>query len=189
MGCRNSESFQNQGRQWTISCLLRSALEWRVLFIPFGLLIGRPAGQYPAAYKVHNEYCKATANEKLLGTCQLIPPQQEDYDRPRSSSRRHWIACLFTSKGYGKPTKKHPGVDEPDVILEHTRASLQDLKEQLLELENTGEEVDEDRPTELWSCKFNSGLFAVAWTDSKKVLQEQLTSLGKTVRVVSPARS
>jgi ADP-ribose 1''-phosphate phosphatase len=161
----------------------------------------------------------------IIGTCQLIPPQQEDYEgaantvRPRSKrrkietsnetdatksqpdSRKHWIACLFTSVGYGKPTKKHPGMDKPDVILGNTEKSLVDLKEQLLKLENKSEEGDDDespktrtsvhagKPGELWSCKFNNGLFAVDWADTRKVLEEELKSLGKPVRVVSPGKS
>ena len=92
-------------------------------------------------------------------------------------------------------------MDKPDVILENTRKSLIDLKEQLLKLQQDGgegkgqhsstaeEQEREDRPGELWSCKFNSGLFAVDWADSKKVLEEELKSLGRTVRVVSPAES
>lgn len=181
--------------------------------------------QYPTAYKIHNGYCKSTPNQALVGTCQLIPPQQQDYEEGGSSTlslrserrkveepdrgslgqqvpcrKRHWIACLFTSIGYGKPTKKHPGMDKPDVILENTRNSLIDLKEQILKLENEENEEDgqvsskgrtsggEDKPGELWCCKFNSGLFAVEWTDTREVLEEELKSLRKTIRVVSPAK-
>lgn len=179
--------------------------------------------KYPTAYKAHNEYCKATAVEKLIGTCQLIPPQQEDYQRATSDSRppsqkrrmensaarniaakeqkdsnKQWIACLFTSRGYGKATETRPGMDKPDVIVENTRKSLQDLRGQLLLLNNeheqggettgpkTGSKVQEHGPGELWSCKFNSGLFAVDWADTRKVMEEELKGLGKTVRVVSP---
>ena len=81
-------------------------------------------------------------------------------------------------------------MDRPDVILSNTRESLKDLKVQLGKLEdmhNRG--VDGDRPGELWCCKFNSELFAVDWAETKKVLEEELKGLGKTVRVVSPARS
>jgi ADP-ribose 1''-phosphate phosphatase len=181
-------------------------------------------GQYPAAYKIHNHYCKATSADQLIGTCQLIPPQRDDYERvvtvrrPPSKrrkidesedeknaaqkspgSKRHWIACLFTSKGYGKATKTHPGMDKPEVILENTKKSLVDLKEQLLERQHEGEKDEADTkakrlgskelPGELWSCRFNSGLFAVDWADTRKVLEEELKSVGKAVRVVSPAES
>lgn len=81
-------------------------------------------------------------------------------------------------------------MDKPDVILENTRKSLTDLREQLWRLENEDkEEVGKKRPGELWSCKFNSGLFAVQWADTRKVLEEELKSLGETIRVVSTAKS
>ncbi len=169
----------------------------------------------------------ATSDKALIGTCQLIPPQEEDYEpaaitsmppskrrrvelsssksipKESLSLRRHWIACLFTSIGYGKPTKNHPGMDKPDVILENTRKSLVDLKEQIFKFESKEEEEEEEKevstlriakaegemPGELWSCKFNSGLFAVDWADTRKVLEEELKGLGKTVRVVSPPNS
>lgn len=187
----------------------------------------RLLGQYPAAYKVHNDHCKTTSNEALIGTCQLIPPQEEDYedqasaagkpppkrrrvrgfnDRPgvvqeAAGYRKHWIACLFTSVGYGKPTKKHAGMDKPEVILENTRKSLVGLREQLLKLRRGDKEKGgataselgiadaEATPGELWSCKFNSGLFAVEWADTKRVLEEELNGLGENVRVVSPSKA
>jgi ADP-ribose 1''-phosphate phosphatase len=92
-------------------------------------------------------------------------------------------------------------MDKPDVILENTRKSLVDLKEQLLKLENKAEKGDDDeslktkttvhgdKPGELWSCKFNSGLFAVDWADTRKVLEDEFKSLEKPVRVVSPEKS
>jgi ADP-ribose 1''-phosphate phosphatase len=140
--------------------------------------------QYPAAYKVHNDHCRATPNEVLIGTCQLIPPQENDYKRTPSGSGKHWIACLLTSVGYGKKaTKTHPAMDKPDLILESTRRSLIDLREQLSKLaEENKKEVGE-----LWSCKFNSGLFAVEWADTRRVLEAELRGLGKIVLVISPA--
>lgn len=181
--------------------------------------------QYPAAYKVYDQHCKITPHEKLIGTCQLIPPQRKDYERPATTSlppskrrkvekvddegvgqapttqRKNWIACLFTSVGYGKSTKKHPGRDKPDVILGNTRKTLVDLREKLLELgikDKKGEDeldpkvkavADEDAPGELWSCRFNGGLFAVDWADTRKVLEDEMKGLGKTVLVVRPAES
>lgn len=112
--------------------------------------------------------------------------------------KKHWIACLFTSVGYGKPTKTHSGMDKPEEILQNTRKALIDLKEQLVKLEMKGEKryeedslharpkTADDAPRELWSCRFNSGLFAVEWADTKKVLEEELKGLGKSVQVVSP---
>lgn len=149
--------------------------------------------KYPAAYKVHNDYCKATSNESLIGTTQLIAPQHEDYKKANSGLKKkqqHWIACLFTSVGYGKPTKTRPGMDKPDVILENTRNSLRDLQTQLLKIEHAAEgKEDETIPGELWSCRINSGLFAVQWADTRQVMEEELKSLCRTVTVVSPEGS
>jgi ADP-ribose 1''-phosphate phosphatase len=47
------------------------------------------------------------------------------------STKKHWIGCLFTSDGYGKPTKRKPGKDPPGKILQNTRAALKDLVQQL----------------------------------------------------------
>ena len=109
--------------------------------------------------------------------------------------RRHYVACLFTSVGYGKPTKNHPGMDRPETILENTRKALADLREQVKEL-NCNHTIGSSSPSpspvpsELWSCKFNSGLFAVRWEDSRKLLEEEMGNLiienGLVVKIVSP---
>jgi ADP-ribose 1''-phosphate phosphatase len=74
-------------------------------------------------------------------------------------------------------------MDKPDLILESTRRSLIDLREQLSKL------ADENKKEvgELWSCKFNSGLFAVEWADTRRVLEAELRGLGNIVQVISPA--
>jgi hypothetical protein len=94
-------------------------------------------------------------------------------------------------------------MDRPEEILENTRNALVDLREQLLKLRDTdkdpttnaGEakrhgkrkamEDDREPPGKLWSCKINSGLFAVNWADTRTVLEEELQELGTTVHVVS----
>ena len=73
-------------------------------------------------------------------------------------------------------------MDKPDVILENTRKSLMDLRKQLCRLANENKE----EVSELWSCKFNSGLFGVEWADTREALEAGLRSLGKIVRVASP---
>lgn len=92
-------------------------------------------------------------------------------------------------------------MDKPEVILENTRKALIDFSGQLLKLESKNKKSDEEidpkadseqevlLPGELWSCKFNRGLFAVNWADTRKILEEELKSVGKHVRVVSPATS
>ncbi|KAI1908881.1 ADP-ribose 1''-phosphate phosphatase [Ophidiomyces ophidiicola] len=144
----------------------------------------------------------------LEGTTLLIRPQASDYisgQRKRSSTkhkrgtlstpeevtgRKHWIACLFTSWHYG--SKK----GMPDEVLENTALALEDLKRQLEELplrekNETGgypadEEGDngklEEKPTELWSCRLNAGLFGVPWASTKEIIDE----LGLFITVIIP---
>ncbi|KAL4893663.1 hypothetical protein BDV59DRAFT_207486 [Aspergillus ambiguus] len=128
--------------------------------------------KYPAAYEIYKNHCKhyksnpeykevatpqvggsSSRTIKLPeGTALLIPPQEKDV---RKRSKRHWVICLFTSKRTGK------NVSDPDTILENTRLALADMKRQIDEL-----------GIELWSCRFNSGLFKVEWQLSRKVLED-----------------
>jgi ADP-ribose 1''-phosphate phosphatase len=156
---------------------------------------------------------------RLEGTCLLIPPQESDYDyitmvsspsRPESRSRgkskgngwtnrrkisnktkvrRHWIACLFTSIGYGAYR------DGEDDILRNTERAMEDLVTQVLEMrgrEKTQEERAEgdenddhegDEPGALWACKINSGKFGVEWEKTARVLRRVLNSGGKGLSV------
>ncbi|KAI4522261.1 hypothetical protein K525DRAFT_176667, partial [Schizophyllum commune Loenen D] len=100
--------------------------------------------RYPRAFEVYKEHCKESG-ASALGTCLRIP----DVD-----GKGHEIACLFTSKAYGKRK------DAPEEILEATRAALGDL------IENNAD------GQELHGCKFNSGRFAVPWKDTEGVLKE-----------------
>lgn len=136
------------------------------------------------------------------GTALIIPPQERDYLPQQSrgtkreqqnssvqcgSKKRHWIVCLFTSRRVGR------NVSPPEVILANTRTAVEDMKRQLMELKNHREdaysngihdtvEISDslvEKPGELWSCKFNSGLFGVDWKLSRKILED--ASLNVTV--------
>jgi ADP-ribose 1''-phosphate phosphatase len=102
-----------------------------------------------------------------LGTALIIPPQAADA-RPRR--KKHWIVCLFTSKGYGQH------VDRSEQIINSTLAALEDLKEKLADLRLDGTEPS---PTALYSCRFNSGLFAVPWSQTRAAIE--LVGLEMTV--------
>jgi hypothetical protein len=97
------------------------------------------------------------------------------------NKRKHWVVCLSTSCHYG------PKISPPDVIIGNIKFAVEDLKRQLTELQNDaeigvnsasdgikGREVPswEDGPGELWSSKFNSGLFIVDWEKSRKALED-----------------
>jgi ADP-ribose 1''-phosphate phosphatase len=119
------------------------------------------------------------------GTTLLIPPQKSDYtldsQNPIQKPMKHWIACLFTSRHYGRK------VSTPNDILVNTELALEDLKIQLSEYaigdaETTTKDISKCRPGELWSCRFNSGLFAVEWGESLQILRNS----GLKVTVVRP---
>ncbi|KAI4086863.1 MAG: hypothetical protein LQ344_007226 [Seirophora lacunosa] len=120
----------------------------------------------PAAYAHQHRHCTkppspstslAAHQRSLVGTCLLIPPCAD-------APKRFWIACLFTSQGYGKK-----GVDAPDMILEATGKVVRDLGAQV-EAYRTGE----GKMGEMggcWSVRINSGLFGVEWQRTRSVLE------------------
>lgn len=69
--------------------------------------------QYPAQYETYQTHCKLYG-PSLIGSCLLLP----------GTSGAHSIACLFTSRAYGKHK------DSPQDILIATRAALGDLLDQ-----------------------------------------------------------
>jgi ADP-ribose 1''-phosphate phosphatase len=80
-----------------------------------------------------------------------------------TTRNRHWIVCLFTSRAYGRYVSK------PEIILENSVHAIRDMRQQLEELREAGAWGGK-----LYSCRFNSGLFNVAWEDSRKVLEREL---------------
>lgn len=169
--------------------------------------------QYPAAYEKYRSHCKhylshpqskyangpATASKKPdaksdttvrklqlpEGTALIIPPQKSDVDR---NGRSHWIICLFTSRKFGR------NKSSTKVILENTNLALEDMNRQLALLEEKAKGVGDDdgevqgggenlKPTVLWSCRFNAGLFGVDWKLSRRVLADQKVE----VTVVRPS--
>jgi ADP-ribose 1''-phosphate phosphatase len=110
---------------------------------------------------------------------------------------RRWIACLFTSIGYGKPNIKlnNPGKDSPSKILTNTRLALEELRTQLEEfrLSNfnkmTRRKSDDYKPGEIWSVKFNSGAFGVDWLDSLRALRQEFDGFERPWFIVEKINS
>ncbi|KAL4944423.1 hypothetical protein BDV06DRAFT_220268 [Aspergillus oleicola] len=98
------------------------------------------------------------------GTALIIEPQQEDYDN-ESQKRKHWIICLFTSRGYGK------NVDNPDTVIQNTELAITNLEQQLAELEMKQRQPGGVGITELRACRLNSGNFDVPWDRTKRILE------------------
>ena len=68
--------------------------------------------QFPSYFEIYKAHCKAHTPADLIGTCLLIRGGSKD---------THDVACLFTSKAYGKRK------DSPEEILDATRKAVLDL--------------------------------------------------------------
>ncbi|KAE8373834.1 ADP-ribose 1''-phosphate phosphatase [Aspergillus bertholletiae] len=147
--------------------------------------------KYPAAYAIYHSHCQKhkfspeyivasdptdqpgnsqspTSYRHIRlpeGTALIIPPQEKDY---RGTDKKHWIICLFTSRNFGKR------VSAPDIIIQNTELAVVDMVRQL-----DGLRADQSGIGELWSCRFNSGLFGVKWELSRRILEN--TGLDLTV--------
>lgn len=100
------------------------------------------AALFPNSYKAYQALCHERGND-LLGTC-LIIRNDNEYD----------IACLFTSKGYGKNT------DYSSQIIMATKSAIDDL-------------INHNKDNkEFHACKINSGLFRVPWELTEEILSE-----------------
>jgi len=108
--------------------------------------------KYPTQFELYKAHCNEHG-QALIGTCLLI------------SGDKHDIACLFTSRGYGKRR------DSKEEILVATKAAVQDLIKQNAT----------SKP--LHACRFNSGKFGVPWEDTEYILEE----MGVPMVVYSPA--
>ncbi|KAH6851232.1 hypothetical protein B0I37DRAFT_131728 [Chaetomium sp. MPI-CAGE-AT-0009] len=110
---------------------------------------------YPAEFRVYRAHCARSTPDRLAGTALLIPPQGGGGDR-------HYIGCLFTSRRFGAAR------DSPDRILRATGPAMRHLMRLVAEEEaRAGVRIAEVR-----MCRINSGLFAVPWDSSKRVLEE-----------------
>jgi ADP-ribose 1''-phosphate phosphatase len=144
--------------------------------------------QFPAAYSIYANHCKTNHAEDLLGTCLLIAPQEKDIDRTKPV----WIACLFTSVGYGKGNKRNgnPGVSSKEDIVKATApALLRMLLDWESERENEAAKEDgaeEKTPDSAIFCpKFNAGSFGVEWEKTEELIVQKWGAVEAQWTVVS----
>jgi ADP-ribose 1''-phosphate phosphatase len=78
----------------------------------------------PQAFEIYKDHCKESTPDELIRTALLIPPQVGD--------PQHFVACLFTSKKYGR------GKDTAQQILNATVPSLEHLTKHM---DGVGEEI------------------------------------------------
>jgi ADP-ribose 1''-phosphate phosphatase len=126
-----------------------------------------------------------------MGTCLLIPPQSEDYgpqhseDADTSENRKSakvYIACLFTSKGYGRGNKKagRPAKSPKQTIVKATEQALADFVTQYQELEG-----GKERAGDIFSVRFNAGSFGVPWETTEEALKRIWDEVDVTWTVVN----
>lgn len=112
---------------------------------------------YPESFQFYNGFCKVN-NEERGTACGLANMS------PFPESEPHWVGWIVTSHNYGSLK------DSPELIKVYTTLALQDLCKKLY-LAHPKEEY----PTiDVYSNKFNSGLFAVPWEDSELILKTVL---------------
>ena len=81
--------------------------------------------RFPQAYEVYHATCKENG-DALLGKALLVDPQEED-TKANGGGKGYAIACLFTSRKFGKHK------DSKDVILQSTKTAVVQLKGLLAE--------------------------------------------------------
>ena len=159
--------------------------------------------RYPKAYMEYVYHCEEF-DHSLLDKAQLIPPvdafesgtkdknKDEGINEPSTSSKdsrqtdgtevaKHFVGCLYTSRGFGRRR------DRPARILQATAPAMVDLLRKVNAWNAKAE--DSEKIGEVRMCKINSGLFAVPWEKTKKVLEEIEVERSdvKVIKVVSPA--
>lgn len=90
--------------------------------------------KFPSHYESYQNTCKQHGAD-LLGTCLVIRGEGLE------SGSEYDIACLFTSKAYGRRK------DKPELILQSTRSAVEDLI-----LQNSGEM----KPLHAWYLHFSA---------------------------------
>jgi ADP-ribose 1''-phosphate phosphatase len=107
---------------------------------------------FPKSYEFYKDECKYIAKQEMGRTFGnvIICPKEND----------RIVAGLITSWNYGK------NKDSKIKILENTRIALQSL------LSGCNNKLYVYKDREIHSCKFNSGLFGVEWSETERVLLE-----------------
>lgn len=103
--------------------------------------------KFPNAFKAYVSTCR-TNGPKLAGSVLLIP------------TAKYTIGCLFTSKKYGMFK------DKKEEILDQTGRALCDL------INRNKHRILENKPLEFHLPKINSGLFAVPWNETEKLIKD-----------------
>jgi ADP-ribose 1''-phosphate phosphatase len=111
--------------------------------------------RYPHSYHQYHMFCKGKETTPRKTACGL---GQLSF---HSTNEDHWVGWIVTSHNYGD--KK----DSSEQIKANTALALRDLCHDIY-VSHAGESID------VYSNKFNSGLFGVHWEDSELILNTVL---------------
>lgn len=140
---------------------------------------------FPAACERYRDFCNEAKPDpsarwpprSLVGKCLIIPPQESDV---QAGAPRVYIVCLFTSYGYGRPSKStgKPGLDTASKVLEQTTMALTDFRRQLEDkrIEGSSDEIV------IYSPRFNSGAFKIPWDRTKSIIEDTFVDSGLRCR-------
>lgn len=109
--------------------------------------------KYPDSFEEYRLFCRTREDSNLIGTAQIT-------DTTASSSKPRKVINLFTSKAFGLYK------DQPYEILENTRKALKSLFKQFKKMDL--------KEMNIYSNKFNSGLFDVPWEETEPILYEEI---------------
>lgn len=131
--------------------------------------------RYPRAYAHYHLHCITPPTEtklpkyqsNLVGTALLIPPSTSSVSADSGSRGEwmsdYWIACLFTSKGYGK------NVSDGCEIRLNTMNALRDLRKKIHAVQK---EQGKNAVGQCWSVRLNSKNFRVPWKQTKSIIKK-----------------
>lgn len=109
---------------------------------------------YPNSFADYNNFCLVANRERgtACGRASLSSFHE---------SEQHWVGWIVTSHDCG------PKKDSPELIKIHTTMALMELCKKIYMAHSS-----EDFPTiDVYSNKFNSGLFGVPWGESELILK------------------
>lgn len=121
---------------------------------------------YPGSFVDYNRFCISW--NKTRGTaCGLADMATLHEDE------KHWVGWIVTSHNYADLK------DSPEVIKINTTLALQELCKKLYQAHS----IDKQN-FEVYSNKFNSGLFNVPWEDSELILKTVLRDFKRITWIV-----
>ena len=117
---------------------------------------------YPKSYEDYSRFCAIANAERgtACGTASLSGFHE---------SEPHWVGWIVTSHNYG------PKKDSVEQIKVHTTLALREFCKKVY----LAHPADQYPQIDVYSPKFNSGLFAVPWSESELILETILKDFSR----------